>query len=138
MEWSLEIPRLIRFENLSKGDGQLFSLEQGAIPFEPKRTYFMVDWKQGAVHGRHAHVNMGQVLIAIRGSFSVDLTDKRGVTQTFVLGSPDRGLFVPPGYWRVVTLTNGDGILLALASSRYEEADYVRDLSTFLGSEEIV
>ncbi|ECD7011951.1 WxcM-like domain-containing protein, partial [Salmonella enterica subsp. enterica serovar Cotham] len=49
--------------------GSLVALEEGHnIPFKIKRVYYIFDTKKGVHRGFHAHKNLKQVVIAVRGN----------------------------------------------------------------------
>ena len=45
------------------------------IPFKINRVYYLYDIPEGSNRGGHAHINLEQFLIAISGSFTVELFD---------------------------------------------------------------
>ena len=53
-----------------------------------------------------------------------------GDVFTFVLDEPNKGLYVPPGYWRKMKFSHS-AVLLCIASMGYDESDYIRDYDTF-------
>lgn len=100
-------------------------------PFEIQRIYWIHSLKAGELRGQHAHRTMQQLLIAMSGSFSVTLDD--GIsTREFRLDSPTHALLVPPGLWRNILTLEEQSTLLALASTHFDEADYIRDYPSFL------
>lgn len=101
------------------------------LPFDVRRFYFIRDVPDGATRGSHAHRNLKQVIIAVAGSVVVDLDDGT-TTRSFKLGGPGVALQVPPGYWRTLREFAQGSIVAVLASSEYEEADYIRDYDEFI------
>ena len=65
------------------------------------------------------------------GSFDIVLKDGQQ-SRTFTLNRPDIGLYVAPGMWRDIGNFSSGAICLVLASSLYDEHDYIRDYKTFL------
>jgi dTDP-4-dehydrorhamnose 3,5-epimerase-like enzyme len=101
------------------------------FPFPIKRVYFLYDVPSRAVRGSHAHKDLKQLIIAVSGSFEVTLDN--GVTSTtFALSSPDKGLTVPPGYWRTLTNFSSGSAALVFASKEYDPDDYIRDYEEFV------
>ena len=99
-----DVPTLIKIPAFHDELGALGVIEKKDVfPFDIKRVYFIYDVPAQALRGSHAHKELKQLIIALSGSFTVTLDDGSG-SQDFVLDSPDKGLTVPPGYWR--TLTN--------------------------------
>lgn len=101
------------------------------FPFPIKRVYFIYDVPGDAVRGSHAHKALHQLIIAVAGSFRVELDDGRTRTD-FQLSTPAQGLTVPPGYWRTLHDFSEGSVALVLASEEYDPADYIRDYDAFL------
>ena len=117
-----------------KGDerGSLIAIEQGHnAPFEIKRVYYIFDTKDGVERGFHAHINLKQICIAVKGSctFVLDDGEKR---EEIKLTSPNQGLFIEGLIWREMKNFSSDCILVVLASEHYDESDYIRDYDKFL------
>ena len=96
------------------------------LPFRIARVFYIYDIPGGQDRGAHAHRWCHQVLVALSGSFDVELDDcvtRRCVT----LNRPFIGLHIPPGIWAVEKRYSSGALCLALASHVYEEADYIRD-----------
>jgi hypothetical protein len=103
------------------------------IPFEIRRIFYLYDIPGGKSRGAHSHIECHQMLIAMAGSFEVEIFD--GINKTSVyLNQPNYGLHIPPGIWASEVNFSGGAICLVLASHEYNEGDYIRDLSEFLTS----
>jgi hypothetical protein len=101
------------------------------IPFETKRVYYLYDVPNRADRGAHAHKELYQLVVAVSGSFDIELFD--GVDKIkYILNQPDQGLLIVPGIWRDLNNFSGGGICLVLASHEYDEADYIRDYQEYL------
>lgn len=118
----------------SKGDdrGSLVTLESAKnIPFEIKRVYYIFDTKSGVVRGLHAHKDLSQVMVCLKGSCRIVLDS--GLTKEEVeLNSCDRGLVIEKMIWHEMHDFSADCILLVLANEHYDESDYIRDYDEFL------
>ena len=100
------------------------------IPFEIKRIYYLYDIPNRADRGGHSHKALHQLVVAISGSFNIELFDGF-ISTTYTLNQPDQGLLIVPGIWRNLNHFSGGAICLVLASHEYEEEDYIRDLQSF-------
>ena len=101
------------------------------IPFETKRVYYLYDVPNRADRGGHAHKELHQLIVAISGSFDIELFD--GInTIKYTLNQPDQGLLIVPGIWRDLNNFSGGGICLVLASQEYDEDDYIRRKQDFI------
>lgn len=101
------------------------------IPFEVNRVFYLYDIPGEESRGAHAHKECHQFLIAATGSFEVELFDGT-VRRTVSLNRPNIGLHIPPGIWASEVNFSSSSICLVLASHDYQEADYIRDLESYL------
>ncbi len=112
--------------------GKLVALEENQdIPFDIKRVFYIYDTQEEISRGKHSHYKTQQFLIAVRGSCKVTLDDGK-VKKTFLLNSPDRGLFQDAMVWGEMHDFSSDCVLMVLANEHYEEADYIKDYEIFL------
>lgn len=124
-------PQIIAFPKIKDPRGNLAVIEKTTLPFEIKRVFYLFDVPSDASRGGHAHKQQSQVLIAISGSFDVLIKDKKE-TECITLNKPDKGLLIPPGYWREMENFSAGAVCLVLASDVFDEADYIRDFEDFL------
>lgn len=100
------------------------------VPFQIKRIYYLYDIPSGEARGGHAHKALYQLIVATSGSFNVQLDD--GINKRVVsLNRPDYGLLIVPGIWRELFEFSSGSVCLVLASTKYDEADYIREYSEF-------
>lgn len=103
------------------------------LPFDPKRFFLVFDVASREVRGEHAHRELKEFLICVRGSCSIALDDGESRDEV-QLDSPTVGVYVPPRIWRVHYKYSADAMLLVLASDIYRPEDYVRDYDDFLAN----
>ena len=118
----------------SHGDerGSLVALEEGnTIPFAIKRVYYIFKTQEGVRRGFHAHKQLKQVAIAVRGSCRFVLDDGKERIE-MLLDNPCQGLLIESFMWREMYNFSDDCVLMVLADQLYDEADYIRDYSVFL------
>jgi len=101
------------------------------LPFQPKRFFVVFDVPSREVRGEHAHRELHEFLICLRGNCSVALDDGTSHDEV-MLDSSTIGLHIPPKLWRVHYKYNSDALLLSLCSEIYKADDYVRDYDDFL------
>lgn len=113
--------------------GQLIALEgkSSLVPFDVKRMYYIFDTTPGTIRGKHAHLNLKQVLICVSGACTIVCELPDGTVSEHRLDWPDRGLLIEGLVWREMKDFSKDAVLLVLASEHYDEADYIRDYSVF-------
>lgn len=121
----IEVPRIhYRAGNISVVEG----LKN--LPFVPCRIFYLYDIPAGEARGAHAHKKCHQFIVAASGSFEVALDD--GINRKiFSLNRPFYGVHIPPGIWAHELNFSSGAICLVLASSKYDENDYLRDYNEF-------
>ncbi len=129
---SIKNCNLLKLPKVHAISGNITSLNNDVdSPFEVKRIFYIYDIPSGADRGAHAHKECHQLLIAITGSFEVEVFDGKEKTK-FFLNQPNVGLHIPPGIWASEINFSGGGICLVLASHEYDENDYIRDYQEYL------
>lgn len=127
----MSLVKFIELPNLGDERGGLVAIEsQKNIPFEIKRIYYIFN-TQNKPRGFHAHKNLSQVLICVKGNCKVKLDNGRE-NDTVLLDSPKQGLLIENLVWREMHDFSDDCVLLVLASNYYDESDYIRDYNEFL------
>lgn len=128
-------PRIIDIPRVCDPRGNLSFAQYadgGALPFEPRRVFWLYDVPAEASRGGHAHRQGQEVMVALSGAFDVHLTDPSGRRETYRLDRPWRGLYIPTGYWREIDSFSGGAVCMVITSLPYSEADYIRDIDEFL------
>jgi acetyltransferase-like isoleucine patch superfamily enzyme len=101
------------------------------MPFQVRRIFYTYATHSSKVRGEHAHKKCHQFLIAVSGSVNV-IADDGTNRDEFVLDSPSKGLYLPPGLWGIQYKHEINTVLLVLASHEYDKDDYIRDYSDFV------
>ena len=70
------------------------------------------------------------MLVALHGGCRVHLDDGR-VTEQVALDDPAKGLFVGTWVWHELTDFTPPAAILVIASTLYDEAEYLRDYEVF-------
>ena len=127
----MSLVSLIDLPDLGDARGGLIAIESNqSIPFEIKRLYYIFNTTNQA-RGFHAHINLKQVAICLKGSCRFILDDGFKKEQV-VLNAATEGLLIEGLVWREMHDFSEDCVLLVLASQHYDEADYIRDYDAFL------
>ena len=126
-------PNIIQLPKITDFRGNLSFLEsQNHIPINIKRAYWIYDVPDGdVIRGGHAFRQQEEFIIALSGSFDV-LLDNGKRKKKFHLKRPNFGLYVPAGTWRSMANFSTNSLALVLASTYFDENDYVRDYRNFL------
>ncbi len=126
-----EVPYIIDFSKLGESAIGFISVAQQAnLPFSVQRVFWTYFTPESIVRGRHAHYKTEQVLIAVAGRIVVTTETANGEINTFVLENPSQGIYIPPNVWHTMQYSH-NAVQLALASSNYDEKDYIRDIALF-------
>ena len=129
---SIEECKLIELPKIEDPRGNLSFIEGGQhVPFEIKRVYYLYDVPGGSDRGSHAHRTLHQFIVAMSGSFDVELDDGKQ-KKRFHLNRSYYGLYVCPMMWRYLDNFSSGAVCMVLASSHYNAADYIRDYAEFL------
>lgn len=124
--------QLINFQIKGDNRGSLIALEkEHNVPFDIKRAYYIFDTTDGVRRGFHAHKNLKQLAICVKGSCNF-LLDDGANKQIYYLDKPTKGLYIEGLIWREMFDFSPDCVLMVLADAYYDEADYIRDYADFL------
>lgn len=114
-----------------------FTDERGAIsvmdkelPFDVKRVFWLHHIAEGKDRGAHALLDSSEIMVAIHGSFVVDLDDTENKVSV-LLDNPGKGLMIRPGIWFRTHSYKKDGVSLILASEEYAREKYTYDYEEY-------
>ena len=118
---------IITLPKIGDERGNLSIIEQiKQIPFEIKRVHWIYDVPGGMDRGGHAFKETEEFIVALSGSFDVEIDDGED-KKVFSLNRSYYGLYVPKGMWRTMTNFSTNSLALVLSSTEYDEHDYVSD-----------
>ena len=100
-------------------------------PFEIRRVYWTYFTPHDVMRGGHAHKELQQLIFAVSGQITLNVTDRELKKYTFNLTTPNVGLYLPPMCWRDLQFSH-NAVLLCLASLEYAESDYIRTYEEFI------
>jgi hypothetical protein len=123
---------LINLPKIEDHRGNLsFIEEENHIPFKIRRVYWIYDVPGGEFRGSHAFKESEEFIVAISGSFDVVLHD--GIEEKkFSLNRSYYGLYVKKLVFRRLENFSTNSLALILASTVYDESDYIRNFDEFL------
>jgi dTDP-4-dehydrorhamnose 3,5-epimerase-like enzyme len=132
MRWKMASYKLIDFKTLGDDRGSLIAIEEGYnAPFDIKRVYYIFDTKKEVERGFHAHINLKQIAISVKGTCTFVLDNGKN-REEIKLDNPNKGLFIEGLIWREMKNFSSDCVLVVLASEHYDESDYIRNYDKFL------
>lgn len=123
--------RWIKVPGASDARGSVNFLELGkGLDFPPKRLFWLHGIAPGQWRGRHGHRESKLVLIAANGQCQVHLDDGK-VKETVLLSDATQALYVAPWVWHELTDFAPQTAIMVIASTLFDEAEYLRDYETF-------
>lgn len=106
--------------------GFLTAIETGAdVPFAIRRLFYLYGVTEPFERGGHAHPDTEQLLICMHSTMRVDLMDGSS-SETFTLSRPSLGLYVPAMVWTRLYDFTRETVMLAAASTHYDEPTVIR------------
>ncbi|HYC62672.1 MAG TPA: FdtA/QdtA family cupin domain-containing protein [Thermoanaerobaculia bacterium] len=126
----LEDCRTIQLPKILDVRGNLTFIEPQHIHFNIRRVYWIYDVPGGEYRGGHAYRELQEFIVAVSGSFDVELDD--GFEKRIVpLNRSYYGLYIAPKIWRQLRNFSTNAVCVILASAPYDESDYLRDYDEF-------
>jgi len=107
-----------------------FIEEHKHVPFKIARSYWIYDVPGGVTRGGHAYRKNQEFIVALSGSFDV-IIDDGSERKVFSLNRSYYGLYVPKGLWRQMSNFSTNSLALILASTLFDQADYIYDYEQF-------
>lgn len=130
MTINLKEVKWIDFPSNKDSRGILTAIENNIdIPFPIERIFYVHHII--SERGGHAHMETDQVIIAISGSFKVDLSD--GIaTNTYDMCNPAKGLYVPRMIFiRMYDFSDG-AVCQVLANTHYDISKSIRTWEDYI------
>lgn len=128
----MSLIKLVDLPTFGDERGSLVAIESNqSIPFHVKRLYYIFNTGIDKPRGFHAHINLKQVAVCLKGSCRFVL-DNGHYKEEVILKSPTQGLVIEGLIWREMHDFSEDCILLILASDYFSEDDYIRNYDEFL------
>jgi len=124
--------KLINLPKIEDPRGNLSFFEgEKHVPFKIERAYWIYDVPGGEIRGGHAFKEQKEFIIALSGSFDIEVDD--GLQKKiFSLNRSYFGLFIPTGLWRKMENFSTNSLALVMSSTHFSESDYIRDYDVFL------
>lgn len=130
MQYQLLDIKTVYTSNEKLGGLSILEIGEGC-PFEVQRVYYIHGVSAGVTRGYHAHKNLRQLLVCPVGEIQIMLDN--GKEKAYVtLDDPAKGLLVEARFWHTMEWMKDNSLLMVLASSHYDESDYIRNYEDFL------
>ena len=123
--------RRIAVPGAADARGRVNFLQLGkGLDFEPKRLFWLHGIADGQWRGRYAHRDSQLLFVALHGACQVHLDDGT-VKETVTLNDPAEALYVAPWIWHEMTDFSPEAVIMVVASTLFDEAEYLRDYEAF-------
>ena len=107
-----------------------FAEAERCVPFPVKRVFWIYDIPEGARRGGHVHWSCSEVVVALKGGFTMVLDDAQERISVRV-DNPTRGLLVPAGIWCELIDFDPETLVVVMASEEYNSEGYTHDYETY-------
>lgn len=125
--------QMLEFAQHGDDRGHLVVIEgMKDVPFEIKRAFYIYGSDSEVVRGQHANRESEFVLINVAGTSKVKVKDGEGNEAIFCLNRPHTGIYLPTMVWKDMYDFSSDSVLLVLASTYYNAAEYIRNYDEFV------
>ena len=123
--------KILEFKEFGDERGSLVVAEGATdVPFEIKRVFYMYGSDPDIVRGHHANRVSEFVLINVSGTSRVRI-DNGSEEVVVELDKPRMGLYLAPMVWKDMYDFSPDSVLLVLASTHFDESEYIRDYEEY-------
>ncbi len=124
-------PKIIQLPKHLDARGNLsFIEEESHLPFKIKRVYWIYDVPGGEIRGGHAFKETEELIVALSGSFDVILHNGKKEFK-ISLNRSYNGVLIPKLMWRQLENFSTNSLAVIVASTEYDEQDYIRDFDIF-------
>jgi oxalate decarboxylase/phosphoglucose isomerase-like protein (cupin superfamily) len=124
-------PYLIDLPRFLDNRGNLSFIEEDThLPFKIRRIYWIYDVPGGEHRGGHAFRETEELVVALSGSFDVVLNDGEKEYRYF-LNRSYYSIYIPNMIWRTLANFSTNSLAMIIASTDYDEDDYLRDFELF-------
>lgn len=124
--------KIIDFGDFGDERGKLVVVEGSQdIPFDIARVFYIYGSDATVVRGQHANRNSEFVLVNVAGTSKVKVDN--GIESVIIeLDKPMMGLYLDKMIWKEMYDFSPDSVLLVIASTHYDEKEYIRDYEEYL------
>lgn len=121
--------RWIDLPSMRDNRGVLTAIESSEnVPFEIKRIFYMHHVIED--RGGHAHVDTDQVVIAISGSFEIEVYDGQ-FSSKYQMDDPEKGLYIPMMIFVNLYNFSPGAVCLVLSSTHYDIKKSIRNIEDY-------
>jgi len=123
--------KIIELPKFLDDRGNLSFIEsENHVPFKILRSYLIYDVPGGEKRGGHAFKEQQEFVVALSGSFDVVINDGENEFK-YSLNRSYYGVYIPNNLWRHMENFSTNSLCMVLASTKYDENDYIYDIEDF-------
>jgi hypothetical protein len=115
--------KLISLQTIKDSRGSLVISKN--ISFDIKRVFFVSDVPENAQRGGHAHYKLEEILVPVKGEFTVNLYTPDSKVS-IKMSDSSTGILLYPFMWRTITNYSKDAVCLSFCSEPFDEQDYIK------------
>ena len=121
--------RIVKLKKFRKRNEELFFYyNYQKLNFKAKRFYFIKNFNPKSIRGNHAHKKTKQIFICIKGSLTVNLSNKIKKLANVKLNEKNKKiLFIMKPTWIRLENFSKDCIIMILADREYKSSDVIFD-----------
>ncbi len=124
--------KILNFPKITDPRGNLTFIQNPThIPFEIKRVFWSLNQFKNKIQAGSASEKGQEVIVALKGSFDVVVTNTNGTVQKFHLNSPHQALYLPALSWRHIENLSVGAIGFHLCSLKDSSGDQIDNFETF-------
>ena len=109
--------------------GFLIPLNFDNLDFTPKRIFTITDVPKDTIRGQHAHHKTKQFLLCIKGKILVSLDNGKEIINKII--NAGEYIYINNYVWDYQQFLTGDDVLVVLASTNYDQHDYINSKEEF-------
>ena len=127
-----DVCKVLEFSDLGDERGKLVVVEgEESVPFKIKRIFYIYGSDDFVKRGQQANRESEFVLINVSGTSKVRIDN--GHSEAIIeLDRPRMGLYIPKMVWKDIYDFSEDSVLLVIASTHYDDSEYIRDYNSYL------
>ena len=118
-----------------QGDYQLLPVEffEDQIPFEVKRTYFILSNNVETQTGQHAHYEEEELFLVLKGGVELISIDEQGIEYSMNLNLGE-AVYIPTMIWHGFKKMEPNTVIAAFSSTHHkvDRSDYFEDKEKFV------
>lgn len=121
----------MNLKTLGDERGYLVALENGSLPFDMKRIFYIYGTRGKVARGCHANRKSQFLLVNLQGSCKVKIRypDRE---EIILLDEPHKALWLDKMVWKEMYDFSEGSVLLVLSNEIYDKDEYISDYDLYV------